>query len=75
MRRKATFEELKDLAKAVKSYCDFCIRQNNKYDAFEIANACKETIENFANDFIISVPIYLYFWNKIDRIIVNWDKF
>ena len=74
MRRRATIEELKDLAKAVKVYCTFCIRQDNKYDAWDIAKECKEMIEDFAKEFITSVLVYLYLWNKIDRTVASWSK-
>lgn len=73
-RRKATIEELKELAKAVKNYCTFCTRQDNKYDAFDIADECKKMIDDFTQEFITSVPVYLYLWNKIDRTVTTWSK-
>lgn len=73
-RRKATMEELKDLAKAVKSYCTFCIRQDNKYEAFDIADECKKMIDDFTKEYITSIPVYIYLWNKIDITVTNWSK-
>lgn len=73
-RRKATIEELKDLAKAVRSYCIFCVRQDNEYDAWKVSDDCKKMIEEFAQEFIVTVPVYLYLWNKIDRTYLNCIK-
>lgn len=73
-RRRATMEELKDLAKAVRSYCIFCVRQDSKYDAYDIAEECKKMLDDFAEEYIITVPVYLYLWNKIDRTYLNCIK-
>lgn len=67
MRRKATMQEIKGLYKAVKSECIFCIRQTNKYDALDFVEECKAMIEEFAEEYIISIPVYAYLQNKIDK--------
>lgn len=68
MKRKATVQELKDLAKGVKADCIFCARQSNRYDALEFVDECKAMIVSFAEEYIISKPVYDYLWNKIDRV-------
>lgn len=73
-RRKATMVELKDLARAVKSYCIFCIRQDDEWEAYKVSCDCKKMLDDFAEEFIITVPTYLYLWNKIDRTYQNCIK-
>lgn len=68
MKRIATMQEIKDLAKGVKADCIFCARQTNKYDALDFVDDCKAMIESFAEEYIISKPVYDYLWNKIDRV-------
>lgn len=73
-RRKATIEELKDLARAVRSYCIFCIRQDDEWEAYKVSRDCKKMLDDFAEEFIITVPVYLYLWDKIDRTYLNCTK-
>lgn len=73
-RRKATMRELKDLARAVRSYCIFCIRQDNEWDAYKVSRDCKKMLDDFAEEFVMTVPIYLYLWNKIDRTYSNCTR-
>lgn len=66
MRRKMTRNELKELFKAVLNDCIFIKRQDNIYDALDIADECKEMIKEATTEFIISVPVELFLIKKVD---------